>query len=339
MQNKYIILADGKSPHTLKWIKELSKYYELYLISFNGYNDEVLSYIDNNRIFNLTNNNSKLIRLSKFFKLIKIVKNINPKFLNAHYLSSYGFFAALIKRKMPTIKLIQSTWGTDILVTPFKNILNYKIAKFSLKYADIITSDSAYMSEKIKEIYEKSNILTFPFGLDKFKIEYFNKDEYLIFSNRALYDNYNIDKILKWFGTLNNKYKLIIANSGELEKKLRKLTQELNIEDRVKFVGFLSQIEQEQYYKNSKYYISIPTSDATSVSLLESMRYGCIPIVSNICANREWVLDGINGYYFDDNLELRDLEIDVIKLNQKIISKKAIFEDSIKKLINRINNL
>ena len=38
---KYLILADGGSPHTLKWAKELKKYFNIYMISFNGISDEI----------------------------------------------------------------------------------------------------------------------------------------------------------------------------------------------------------------------------------------------------------------------------------------------------------
>ena len=46
MKDRYLILADGKSPHTLKWVKELCNYFELSLITLNGYDEQLLSYID-----------------------------------------------------------------------------------------------------------------------------------------------------------------------------------------------------------------------------------------------------------------------------------------------------
>lgn len=43
-------------------------------------------------------------------------------------------------------------------------------------------------------------------------------------------------------------------------------------------------------YKNDVF-ISIPSSDSTSVSLLEAMCCGLFPIVSDLPANREWIHD------------------------------------------------
>lgn len=39
--NRYLILADGSSVHTLKWIKELSRYFDIYIISFNSISQEI----------------------------------------------------------------------------------------------------------------------------------------------------------------------------------------------------------------------------------------------------------------------------------------------------------
>ena len=345
MKNKYILFSDAKSSHTLKWLKELIKYYDIYLVSLNGYRKEILDYISRDRLLilnesvNQSGGNVKLI--SKYFALQKLIKEIKPKYINAHYLSSYGIIAALIKRKYPKIKLIQSTWGTDILVTPFENFFKRKVAAFALNIADLITSDSYFMSDKIKELSNNGNILTFPFGLDSIDLNQdYKKDENLIFSNRALIKNYNIDKIIEWFLNLDNKeLKLIIANDGNMKDELENFVKSNNLTSRVEFVGFLNQSEQREIYKKAKYYISIPSSDSTAVSLLEAMSYGCIPIVSNIPANREWIIGGCNGIFW--NKELRNLNIDnnAAKINQEIISKKAIFSNSIRDFVNKVSIL
>ncbi|HLB22651.1 MAG TPA: glycosyltransferase, partial [Dehalococcoidia bacterium] len=43
-------------------------------------------------------------------------------------------------------------------------------------------------------------------------------------------------------------------------------------------------------------FVSAPSSDGTSVALLQSMAAGCFPIVSDLETQREWVEDGVNGF-------------------------------------------
>ncbi|MCF6245170.1 MAG: glycosyltransferase [Sulfurovum sp.] len=342
MNNKYLLLADGNSPHILKWIKELEKHFDLYLISLNGVDVEVYKYIKKNKVFvlnkhtNAAGGNHKLIL--KIFKIRKLIKEINPDYLNAHYLSSYGFLAALSKGVSPHLKLIQSTWGSDILLEPFKNIVKKKVAQYSLGKADYVTSDSYYMSDIVGQLVPKKDVIVFPFGFIKIDTATIKKEK-LIFSNRALKVFYNIDKILRWFQKQDNTYRLVIANDGDESDALKTLAKELNILNRVDFVGYLTEDEQTEYYQKSLYYISIPNSDATSVSLLEAMQYGAIPIVSNIPANREWILDGVNGAYFDANIMLYDIQVeeDFVKINQNILTNKALFPKCIQEFVTKVS--
>jgi len=346
MKNKYLILADGKSKHTLKWIIGIKSYYDVFLISFNGVDNEYYNHIERSQVIVLndavksTGGNYKLLK--ELFKIKKCIDEINPDILNAHYLTSYGFLGALLKKYFfNNIFLIQSTIGSDVLVAPKKNIFYKLLSKFALNQANIITSDSYFMSDEINKI-SSVKVLTFPFGLDEFSIneEKIIKDDKLIFSNRALYDNYNIDEVIYWFATISKNYKLVIANDGINRKKLQKLVNKLGVENRVDFVGFINEEEQKMYYKRAKYYISIPTSDSTSVSVLEALRYACIPILSNIPANREWIIDNYNGYLFSSDLNISDtliLEDNVTHYNQLLILKKAIFKKNILYFINNLD--
>jgi L-malate glycosyltransferase len=338
---KYLILADGKSPHTLKWIQELTPYFNVYLISLNGVSSQINDVLKQSSIFvlnetaNASGGNYKLI--FTLLKIRNILHTLQPNYINAHYLSSYGFLAALAKIGAKNAVLIQSLWGSDLLIEPFLNRIRYQIARYALKKADYITADSFHVSDTVKKIVSSKECIVFPFGFSE--IEYFKGEkEKIIFSNRALKKSYNIDSILRWFALQNPLYRLIIANDGPEKEELISLSQKLKIEERVSFVGYLSAPEQHTYYQRSAYFISIPQSDATSVSLLEAMQFATIPIVSNIPANREWILDGINGYFFDPTKRLEEMQIseDFATINQKILHEKALFPQSIERFIKRI---
>ena len=341
MKNKYLLLADANSPHVLKWVKELVKYFDIYIISLNGYSDDILKYISKDKLFVL---NKRVIAkggnynlIFKVFKIRKLIKKINPNYVNAHYLSSYGFLAAISKSVSSNTILIQSTWGSDVLLEPFSNIVRKKVAQYSLKRADYVTSDSLHISDVIESLVEKKEVLTFSFGFDAIEKNNFKKEK-IIFSNRALKDFYNIDKVLKWFAKQLSDYRLIIANDGIERVNLEKLSKDLLVENRVEFVGFLNANDMKKYYQQSQYFISIPNSDGTAVSLLESMMYGCIPIVSNIPANREWILDSVNGVYFYEDLMLENIliEEDFDKINFKILQRKALFPKSIESFVAKV---
>jgi glycosyltransferase involved in cell wall biosynthesis len=150
--------------------------------------------------------------------------------------------------------------------------------------------------------------------------------------------------------TGRNPYRLVIAATGEETDNLKQLAINLNISDKVTFVGWLSLYENLKWYAKSKFYVSIPDSDATSISLLEAMYYGCYPIVSSLPSKREWISDEVNGSYYKNDFNfILDIETeqldDVARINKKLILKKGTvevayqkFTEIYDKLLNKYSN-
>ena len=341
----YFIMADGKSPHTYKWVKELSKHFTVYIVSFNGFSDAVLTCVTANRCYDLTvdiNTGGGNFKVLKSIRSVaNILKLVNPDYLNAHYITSYGTVGVLAaKISGYKGKIIMSAWGSDILVTPWKNKMYFYLTKWLLNNSDMVTSDSDYMSKRIWDICASSHIMTFPFGVENVpEMSFCEKDYNWYFSNRALEHNYNVDKIIRFFSLIyknNNAARLIIANDGSECTNLKYMVQEMGLNAVVNFVGFLSAEEQIYYYKKCGFYLSVPSSDSTSVSLLEAMAYGCFPIVSDLPANREWVTDCINGVIGLNFYTGSASHKTIFTKNRSIIANKAIWKKNIERYIQRL---
>ena len=52
---------------------------------------------------------------------------------------------------------------------------------------------------------------------------------------------------------------------------------------------------QAGWYARARWYVSLPESDSVSVSVLEALAHGCIPLLSDLPANRELVHPGDDG--------------------------------------------
>ena len=353
MIKKYVIIGNAQSVHLVKWVKELINYFDLYVISSTSTHKDIRAIVQDSNVFDLDvpvkEDGGNLGLVKKYFRVKKIIKTIDPDFVNPHYITSHGFLATLVKKTSNLrFKLIQSAWGTDILVTPFKSKIYYNLTKFCLNASDIATSDSKYMTDVINDL-SPVQTMTFIFGLDKLpEINLEEKDPNLFYSNRMLSENYNIDQVIQLFGKItetNKNARLIISHDGTKRHELEQLAKELEIEDKVKFKGFVSLADQISLYKKSQFYISIPTSDSTSVSLIEAMAYGCIPIVSDIPANREWIFEGTNGIFynpqntFNEVNTILSIKEQIFSENRKIVEKRAIFPKSMKEYVETIDKL
>ena len=67
---------------------------------------------------------------------------------------------------------------------------------------------------------------------------------------------------------------------------------------RYRFVGRLEPPALADWLDRAEVYLSASRSDSTSVSLLEAMAAGALPVVSDIEGNREWVAEGDGARLF-----------------------------------------
>ena len=354
-KSKYLLFGDGESPHVLKWVRELTRWFDVHLVSSRDVGPELARFLPRDRIDTLRQavreEGGNFALLGSLPRLRKILREVRPRFVNAHYVTSHGFLMALLKKTFsePPFILIQSAWGTDILVTPFRGGLYRLVTRFALGEADLVTSDSEYMTRVIERLGGQS-VLTFPFGLEKMPgLDPGKKIPGLFFSNRSLTVNSRVDRIISLVGRISRDKEdaaLVVANEGKERPALETSVRDAGLEDRVRFVGYLSREEQEGFYEKARFYVSLPGSDATSVSLLEAMAHGCVPIVSDLPANREWVKHGENGLIYHDGLSLSDIGAmernwaAVAERNRRIIAERALFPERIRSMfIPRLHDL
>lgn len=306
---KLLVMADGTSIHTEKWISGLSlrDEFDIYLLTMNpeGTRKGILGNPKVRGVFEVFPDNEVSRKggnyhyLWNLFKIKKIVKNLEPDIINTIYLTSYGFVGALVKGKS---LLCHFMIGSDIMVTPYRNIIYKWITKYTLSRGDFFVSSSGTMSKKLLELFDISEkkLLTQQYGVGDEVINYPQQiKEYDFISNRAWVENSNIPVIIEIFSKMNSPSNLVlIGDNGPLEKEIK---EKISVMPNIKHLGALPYMENIDAVARSKFYISLASSDGTSLSVLEAMALGAIPILSNIEPNREWVEDGINGFLININ--------------------------------------
>lgn len=342
---KICFLGDAASIHLKRWCEYfVSCGDEVSIISFRAASIPGVKIFFVGEGMNISADGGNSKYLKKILHIKKLLKVINPDIVNAHYLTSYGLLGALVKRN----NLAISTWGSDVLVAPGRNIIYNKLAKYSLKKADIITSDSLYMTEAIIKLCSEAGkeILTVPMGINPKTFNNFDRNQvfnWKLLSTRTLIDNSNIDVIIRAIKIIKDEYdkvELIITNEGDKSDELKQLCSELKLQNNIRFIGKVDEKVIVELLKECSVYISIPKSDSTSVSLLEAMAAGIYPILSNIPANKEWIQDNENGSILSEISEetlaeciiqqtkSSNLFNNAMKINQEIIQKKALWENN-----------
>lgn len=219
-----------------------------------------------------------------------------PDVLHIHQLNRLAYFVSQIAKSLK-IPILSTAWGSDVLLIPQQNVVFKVLIKRTIKRSKIVTADAEIMIDAMKSLV--------PTGVEYQKVQYGIETmkgnevkEKIIFSNRLHKPLYRIDQIVHYFADVHSEfpaYKLVVGATGDETETLKSLVKSYNLEESIEFVGWLTHDQNKDWYAKSAYYISIPSSDGTSVSLLEAISAGCIPIVSDLPANREWVEDGKTG--------------------------------------------
>jgi glycosyltransferase involved in cell wall biosynthesis len=265
-------------------------------------------------------------------KIKQVVNEYNPSVVHIHQANSYSFLTLFALRNIQVPKVL-TAWGSDVLLVPDINYLYRKMVQYALDKADVITSDSLYMANKIRELCSaQPNIVLVSFGIQHTQEKLIKEN--IVFTNRLHKSFYNIDKIIiafEKFIKMNRGWRLVIAGVGEdsVTQQLVDLTERLHIGSSVEFTGWLDLQKNLDLYNKSKIFISVPDSDATSISLLEAISNNCICFVSNLPANCEHILDHVNGFIEDDmsNIDLDKYRQIDSQLQSKVNALRSCFYD------------
>ncbi len=248
-----------------------------------------------------------LVRLAQAMRyrragLPRVVRQIAPDVLHAHYLVEHGFYGATIG----VHPYVVTCWGSDVLVEPRRDPLSRMIARWTIRRADVLTSNNRYMAERLVALgarRERVEVITL--GADGFFMEGIDASVNVgrssaaptVLSTRAHEPLYNVSEIIDAFARVHivrPDARLVVAHSGSLTSGLAQQAKALG--GAVEFTGFVDRARLRDAMHSAQVFVSVPNSDGTSVALLQAMASGCFPIVSDLPSQRELVEDGVNGY-------------------------------------------
>ena len=272
-----------------------------------------------------------------FLKTVGTIRKVYKKYRPdmVHILQANTTATATILGVWPhRVPKVLTALGSDILSAPDQGLLYRQMVRYNISRADVCTSDSLYMAKAMEVLAGSKGmkivIANLGIGVEP------NREvpkENIIYSNRMHGKLYRIDKVIDYFhefmNTAKEDWRLVIAGQGPETGNLMQQVQDRGLQDRVDFVGLLGPRENGAYYNRARIFMSLPRSDATSVSLLEAMACGCLPVVSDLPANREWISDGVNGKVVNEGesgVIDQALSIDPVaaaNINREIIGQKA----------------
>ena len=298
------------------------------LYSNSGHDVTVICLTDRKQTDNL---NFKVVRILRnqnlLIRWIKTVSQIirhgyNADLLFVNGLPMESYIANIFTRKK-LIRKIVGDWAWErgmnkkIINESFdefqnnKHNLHLEIAKFSRGWtatkADLIITPSNHLKNvvkgwgvkenRIKVIYNGTKLKNKPDPIDDQPNDYF---KFITVGRLAPWKNIDIIiEALSDYKKANQNFIFYIIGSGPEEIKLKKLVNDLDLENFVTFTGQLQKDDLNYYLQKSDIYIQASSYEGLPHVILEAMSHNLSIISTPIGGTNEVIQDGKNGWVWE----------------------------------------
>lgn len=216
-------------------------------------------------------------------------------------------------------RVIVTVMGSDISDTMVLSAsLDFKLVKWLLHRAKVITSKSNYMDDILKRFrVPDGKVRRITWGIDKKKFDIgldsaairaaleIPEGANVFFSLRGCKPLYQHEMVIRAFARFvsdeSNSILLIstMGASGVYLESLKSLAAELLLEDNVIFLPAIQNSDMPLYYNLADAVVSVPKSDGMPQSIYESMACGCFHILGDLPQYYEIVEAEKSGIYID----------------------------------------
>ncbi len=282
---RFLLLGDASSYHTHRWAESIAgEGHDVHIVSLEPP-------IRGNVVPFRPPPVGKFKYVASVPGIRKLARGLEPDVIFAHFLPNYGLIGTFLGARVKVLAL----WGSDILHWAFKTPLHRVLAGRILRGYDLIVVDANFVVEVLKRNFNvpPERVRVIPFGVPKEVRDLGLRDlpeEPLHFVSMRRHEPlFNHTEILKFLSMLKNDYPIRVTylQSGSLSREIERYASDMGLD--VRFTGRIGYSEYLEVLRATHFCISVPDRDTSSVSLLECMALGGVPIVSDIPANREWV--------------------------------------------------
>ncbi len=279
-------------------------------------------------------------RISEQNTIMKMVDlfeaNLPCVFINSF--AGCAFMAAIIvKKRYPDMVKVISVIHND-------NKSLFDAHMMLSKYIDKVFCVSNQIRKHMQELYDFDRERYFfreqPIETDLNWIKVWNTNQPIKigYAARLVKQQKRADLLVELISCLekrNVEYRLQIAGEGECAIAIKAYIVQNGLENKVQLLGRLAKDAMKQFWNNQDIFVNLSEYEGTSLSMLEAMSFGCVPIVTDVSGAREFIEEGKNGYIYPINDlsgmsdGIKALAADRVKLKifgticQKIIQEKC----------------
>lgn len=244
------------------------------------------------------------------WKLRGLARHLEPDILHAHFVEDGGWLVSWTGWHPQGI----TAWGSDLLVLPGRSRtgIGRWLTTRAVRKADFLTAPSAGLLDAARALGAAEGVLhRMLWGVDRKR---FHPDVDgsawrvrldvppgvpFVLSPRRMEPVYRIPDILDAWGLLKGQglpgILVLATDGGSLEAGFRERVAAESWSESVRFLPPVTYPEMPALYAAADLVVSVPESDGTPMSVLESLASACPVIASDLPSLHPWVLPDRTG--------------------------------------------
>lgn len=102
--------------------------------------------------------------------------------------------------------------------------------------------------------------------------------------------------MIRYLEKKNVIYEFYIAGEGDCTSALREYILTKKLQNKVHLLGRIAKEKMPEFWKQQDVFVNMSEYEGTSLSMLEAMSYGCVPVTTDVSGANEFIEDKMNGY-------------------------------------------
>lgn len=291
-------------------------------VDYASPSDEVLIGCDHFFDIEMPRNPLNIFKVLKAIQKLKIIiENNMYDVIHCHTPvgSVVARMAAKRQQKQGKIKIIYTAHGFHFYKgAPLLNwIIFYPVEKYLSRFTDvlILINNEDYHIALNKKFKAKQIVKLDGVGVDLNKFSYekskknelrkrfgYSPSDFIILYIAEFIPRKNHEFLLNAITEIREKIpnlKLLLPGKGILLEKIKKQAKTLGLNDIINFIGYSKEINN--LCNISDLYVTTSHQEGLPISVIEAMACGLPIIASNIRGQNDVIIDGRNGYLYEQN--------------------------------------
>lgn len=316
--------ADGRSPHTQRWVNGVSERgHDVALVWMRSEftSSDLASFRPSisHHVLDPSTPRRPWALPRTLLETRRLAAKLQPDLVHGLYLTNYGWMA----HDLAVRPLVLSALGSDVLAldprrADGESVQQRLIARYvarrtrgAVSASDLMLTDSMALAESVRRKIRGAEIRIIRFGVEidgpppgarsrwreRLGVD---EDAFVLLSTRLVRPNYNIDTIVRALPEIRTRCPgavLVLKefsrfSDPEYREACLQLADSLGVRDAVRVISELDRGDLLELYAMADVYLSVPSTDGTAVSVLEAMAAGVAVIATDAPGIDPTILSG-----------------------------------------------